>query len=186
RNSRTAAANSFGHSRTFHLLADHSAVVRSRRAKTKSKVPKSGSRIISFGIGAIRKVAIDNFLFRASAGLVQHVERFSVRFGLRFCATDHIDVFARLVLTAGNGDKTGRIRRRKNARLSNAVLASPAHIAQRELASLGRGPVIFPAFGGSRSKIGHVRPNAGGVVADCHRVPGGYSRSVREKRQKTN
>src|SRR5207248_460631 len=128
----------------------------------------------------------DDFLFRASAGLVQQVERFSVRFGLRFCATDAVKVSARFILTARDRNEASRIRRRKNARLSNAVLASHAYIAQRELASLGRGPVIFPAFGRRRSMIGHIRPNAGGVVADCHRVPGGYSRSGREKRQKTN
>src|SRR5439155_2421749 len=139
----------------------------------------------SFGIGAVREIAINDFLFRASAGLVQQVERFSVRFGLRFRATDAVKISARFILTAGNGDKTGRIRRRKNARLSNAGLASPAHIAQRELASLGRSSVILPAFGGGRSKIVHVPPNAVRVVADFDWVPVEYSQSGREQRQKT-
>jgi hypothetical protein len=46
-------------------------------------------------------------LFRASAGLVQQVESFFVRFGSRFSATNTVKVSARFILTAGNGDKTG-------------------------------------------------------------------------------
>src|SRR5439155_19428646 len=97
----------------------------------------------SFGIGAVREIAINDFLFRASAGLVQQVERFSVRFGLRFRATDAVKISARFILTAGNGDKTGRIRRRKNDRISNAVLTSTEHNVYLELASLSRGSVLI-------------------------------------------
>ena len=56
-------------------------------------------------------------------------------------------------------------------------LASPAHIAQRKLASLVRSSVIFPAFGRRRPKIGHVRPNAVAIVADCDRITGNQPRA---------